>query len=152
MAESYIDVTPGSGAKISSYSLTIGGDTVYEERAIVGIGIVTLPGTAQVVNANATGYFPASVIDIQGRFYIVCKNTFNDSSAVASYRIAFYDSADVLIGFSNEIEIENLGIADSARYFGSNVVYSNDFGAKSIKFYITNISASDNISIFVGLT
>ena len=151
MGESLIAITEGSGKNVSTYSLTIGGNTVEIERSMMGIGMITLPGTPQANEVAATGLTPASAIDVQGRFYIVCKNTFNDDAASASYRIAFYDSASVLIGYSEVITIENLGIADGARYVGSNVIYSNDFGAKEIKFYIVSISASDNISISVGV-
>lgn len=153
MAENYIEVTEGSGKKVSSVSGTINSQTVHIERALQGMGMITLPGTPQLNAESSTGHYPsASYIDVQGRFYIVCKNTFNDNAATAKYRIAFYDTADALIGYSNEISITNLGILESTRYFGDNVVYSNDFGAKSIKIYLTEISASDNISVYVGVT
>jgi len=152
MSEQTIEVTEGSGKHVSTIQCTINSETVQIERALAGIGVITLPGTPQVSAVSSTGYTPATAIDVQGRFYIICKNTFNDNAAYAKYRIAFYDSGDVLIGHSNEIDINNLGIADGARFFGDNCVYSNDFGADSIKFYITEISASDNISIYVGVT
>ena len=152
MGEQLIAVTEGSGKNVSSVEVSIGGSTVQIERAIEGIGTITLPGTPQVNAVSSTGSTPATAIEIQGRFYIICKNTFNDATAYAAYRIAFYDTADVLIGYSNDIQIGNLGILDGSRYVGQNVVYTNDFGAKSIKFLITLISASDNISIFVGVT
>lgn len=153
MAENYIEVTEGSGKKVSSVSGTINSNTVHIERAVQGMGIITLPGTAQLDAVSSTGHYPAaSYIDVQGRFYIICKNTFNDTGAYAKYRIAFYDTADALIGYSNELTISNLGILDGSRYMGVNVVYSNDFGAKSIKIYVTDLSASDTLSVFVGVT
>lgn len=152
MAEQTIEVTEGSGKQVSTVQCTINSQTVQIERALQGAGVVTLPGTPQVNAVSATGLVTMTAVDVQGRFFIICKNTFNDDAASAKYRIAFYDSADVLIGFSNEININNLGIADSARYFGDNVIYSNDFGAKSIKIYISEITASDDISIYIGVT
>ena len=152
MSESTIEVTEGSGKKVSTVQVSINSENVQIERAMPGMGVVTIPGTAQVSEAAATGLYSMSAIDIQGRFYIICKNTFNDSAATAKYRIAFYDSADALIGFSNVINITNFAILDGSRYIGDCCIYSNDFGAKSIKFYITEISASDNISIHVGVT
>lgn len=152
MAEQVIAVTEGSGKNVSTVQCTINSQTVQIERALAGIGVITLPGTPQVNAVSATGFTPATGIDVQGRFYIVCKNTFNDNAANAKYRVAFYDTADTLIGFSNEITISNLAIQDGSRYMGDNCVYSNDFGAKTIKFYITEISASDDISIYVGVT
>lgn len=152
MAENYIEISEGSGKQVSAVSCAIDGNTVYIERALEGIGIVTLPGTAQVAAVATTGLTPATAIDIQGRFYIICKNTFNNNSAIAKYRIAFYDSADTIIGYSEVISIFNLAIADGARYVGNNCIYTNDFGAKSIKFYITELTAGGNISIFVGVT
>jgi hypothetical protein len=152
MSEQIIAVSEGSGKNVSTVQATINATTVQIERALDGMGIITLPGTPQVSAVSTTGITPASLIDIQGRFYIICKNTFNDNAATAKYRIAFYDSADTLIGYSNEISISNLAILDGSRYIGDNVVYSNDFGAKSIKFNITEISTSDNISIFVAVT
>jgi hypothetical protein len=152
MSEQIIAVTEGSGKNVSTIQCTINSQTVQIERALGGMGIITLPGTPQVNQASSTGLVSMTAIDVQGRFYIICKNTFNDNAATAKYRIAFYDSADVLIGFSSEINISNLGILDSTRYFGDNCIYSNDFGAKSIKFYITELSGSDDISIYVGVT
>lgn len=153
MAEGIIEVTEGSGKKVSTISCTINSETVHIERALEGIGLITLPSTAQVALASTTGLKPAaSFIDVQGRFYIICKNTFSTNIATAKYRIAFYDTADTLIGYSEEITIENFAIAESTRYMGNNVIYSNDFGAKSIKIYITEITAGANISIFVGVT
>lgn len=152
MSEQIIAVTEGSGKNVSTIQATINSQTVQIERSIAGSGIITIPGTPQVNAASATGLVTMTAIDVQGRFYIICKNTYNDTSALAKYRIAFYDSASTLIGYSNEITINNLGIAESTRYMGDACVYSNDFGAKEIKFYITEISASDNISIYVGVT
>lgn len=152
MGDSKIAVTEGSGKNVSTTEVTIGGDTVQIERAIDGMGTITLPGTPQVNAVSSTGLTPATAIEIQGRFYIICKNTFNDNAASAVYRIAFYDTANTLIGYTNELAIDNLAILDGSRYLGNNVVYSNDFGAKSIKFNIISISGSDNISIFVGIT
>ena len=152
MSESLIAVTEGSGKNVSTAQVAINSQTVQIERAMAGIGVTTLPGTPQVNAVSSIGLTPASAIDVQGRFYIICKNTFNDNAANAKYRIAFYDSASNLIGFSNVITISNLAILDGSRYVGDNCIYSNDFGAKEIKFYITEISASDNISIYVGVT
>jgi hypothetical protein len=152
MSEQLIAVTEGSGKNVSTIQCTINSQTVQIERALEGTGVITLPGTPQVDQASATGLATMTAVDVQGRFYIICKNTYNDTGASAKYRIAFYDSASTLIGFSNVITIRNLGILDGSRYMGDNCVYSNDFGAATIKFYITEISASDNISIYVGVT
>jgi hypothetical protein len=153
MSESYISVTEGSGKNVSSVQATINSTNVQIERAIQGMGVITLPSTPQLDAVSATGHYPSvSYIDVQGRFYIICKNTFNDNTAIAKYRIAFYDTADALIGYTNEITISNLAILDGSRYIGTNVVYSNDFGAKSIKIYVTSLSASDTISVYVGVT
>lgn len=152
MSESNIAVTEGSGKNVSTVQATINSTSVQIERSIAGSGVITLPGTAQVVEAGSTGLVSMTAIDVQGRFYIICKNTYNDATALAKYRIAFYDSASTLIGYSEEITINNLMILDGSRYVGQNCIYSNDFGAKEIKFYITDISVADNISIFVGVT
>lgn len=152
MTEQVIAVTEGSGKNVSTVQCTINSTTVQIERALEGMGLITLPGTPQVSEVSATGLVSMTAIDVQGRFYIICKNTFNDNTASAKYRVAFYDTASTLIGFSSEVTINNLGIADSTRYFGDNCIYSNDFGASSIKIYITEISASDNISIYIGVT
>lgn len=150
MSESYIEVAEGTGKKVSTQSLTINSQTVHLERSILGAGAVTLPGTAQLDAETSTGTYPATAVDIQGKFYLVFKNTFNDNAASAKYRIAFYDTGDVLIGVSEEITIENYGILDGSRYLGCNVVYSNDFCAESIKIMITELSASDNLTVFIG--
>ena len=152
MSEQIIAVSEGSGKNVSTIQAVINSTTVQIERSMIGMGIATLPVSPQVDGETDTGYAPASAIDVQGRFYIICKNMFNDADATAKYRIAFYDSADTLIGHSNELIITNLGILESSLYYGDNVIYSNDFGAKSIKFYITEISASDELTIFVGVT
>lgn len=144
MAEQIIAVSEGSGKNVSTVQCTINSTTVQIERALEGMGVITLPGTPQVSEVAITG-LTSTFIDVQGRFYIICKNTFNDDIASAKYRVAFYDTADTLIGFSNVINISNLAITDGTRYMGANCIYGNDFGAKSIKFYITEISASDNI-------
>jgi hypothetical protein len=152
MSEQIISVTEGSGKNVSTVQATINSQTVQIERSIAGSGVITLPGTPQVSAVSSTGLVTMTAVDVQGRFYIICKNTFNDNAASAKYRIAFYDSASTLIGYSNEITIDNLGILESSRYIGDNCIYSNDFGAKEIKIYITEISASDNISIYIAVT
>ena len=46
MAESLIAITEGSGANVSTQSMTINSQTVEIERSMMGIGVVTLPGSA----------------------------------------------------------------------------------------------------------
>lgn len=150
MSESLIALTEGSGKNLSTQTMTINGSTVHIERSTMGMGVVTLPGTPQINAVSSTGLVPASAVDVQGRYYIVCKNTFNDASAYAIYRFAFYDSNSSLIGYSDLIAISNTGILLSARYCGSPVVYGNDFAAKEIKIYLYYISDGDDISIYVG--
>lgn len=43
MSDLYIEVTEGSGKKVSTQTMTIGGNTVHIERSMLGIGLVTLP-------------------------------------------------------------------------------------------------------------
>jgi hypothetical protein len=151
MAEGLIAITEGSGKNVSTQTMTIDGETVHIERSSLGVGVVLLPETAQIVEEDTLGFLPTNAVDIQGRYYIIIKNVFNDNLATASYRIAFYDSASELIGMSDVISIKNLGISDGAYYLGSTVVYSNDFCAESIKIYLTEISSSDTITCFIGV-
>lgn len=151
MSESLIALTEGSGKNLSTQTMTIGGATVHIERSMMGMGVVTLPGTPQINAVSSTGLAPASPIDVQGRFYIVCKNTFNDAFASAIYRIAFYDSNSTLIGYSESITVDNTGLLISTRYCGDVVVYSNDFAAKEIKIYVEYISSGDDLSVYIGV-
>lgn len=152
MSDDSIALTEGSGVNVSTAKLTIGAGDVHIERSLEGMGEVTIPGTPQVNAVSSTGLTPASGIDIRGRYYIICKNTFNDNAATAAYRIVFLDTADAVIGYSENISIPNLGYSDGARYFGDNVVYANVFGARKVKFQITSLSSGDNISIYVMVT
>lgn len=153
MAEQIIAVTEGSGKNVSTWECTINSQTVQIERSLIGMGQITLPGTAQVNQIGVIGLVSMTAIDVQGRFYIICKNTFNDNASVARYRIAFYDTAGTLIGFGAEASISNLGILDddATRYVGDNCIYSNDFGATSFGIYITEITSGGNISIYIGV-
>ena len=150
MSESQIAVTEGSGKNVSTVQLSIGGNTREIERDIPGMGEITL---ASITSAqSSTGLYPASAIEVRGRYYIILKNTYNDTEAAASIRFLFFDSADIEIGYSEIISISNLGKAASARYWGDIIVFANIFGAKSFKVSLESISASDNISIDYGVT
>lgn len=150
MSESQIAVTEGSGKNVSTVSLSIGGNTREIERDLAGMGEITL---ATVTSAQtSTGLYPASAIEVRGRYYIILKNTYNDDEAVASIRFLFFDSGDTEIGYSELITIGNLGKSVSSRYWGDIVVFANIFGAKSFKVSLESISASDNISIDYGVT
>ena len=150
MSESQIAVTEGSGKNVSTIEVTIGGSTRQIERDLKGMGEITL---ANVTTAQgSTGLYPASAIEIRGRYYIVLKSTFNDNAAVATVRFLFYDSADTEIGYSEAVPIANLGKLVSSRYWGELVVFSNIYGAKSFKVSLEAISASDNITIDYGVT
>ena len=150
MSEAQIAVTEGSGKNVSTVQVSIGGNTRQIERDLQGMGEITL---ASVTSAQgSTGLYPASAIEIRGRYYIILKNTFNDSEASATIRFLFYDSADTEIGYSEAVPIANLGKAVSARYWGELIVFANIYGAKSFKVSLEAISASDNITIDYGVT
>ena len=150
MSESQIAVTEGSGKNVSTIAVTIGGSTRQVERDIQGMGVITL---ASITSAQgSTGLYPASAVDLQGRYYIILKSTFNDNAASATIRFLFYDSADAEIGYSEAVPISNLGKSVSTRYWGELVVFSNIYGAKSFKVSLESISGSDNITIDYGVT
>lgn len=150
MSESQIAVTEGSGKNVSTVQVSIGGNTRQIERDLAGMGEITL--ATLTATQSSTGLYPASAIEVRGRYYIILKNTYNDASAIASIRFLFYDSADTEIGYSELISIANLGKSISSRYWGDTVVFANIFGAKSFKVSLESISASDNISIDYGVT
>jgi len=150
MSESQIAVTEGSGKNVSTVQVSIGGNTREIERDLAGMGEITL---ANITTAQGSvGLYPASAIEVRGRYYIILKNTYNDTEAAASIRFLFFDSADIEIGYSEIISISNLGKVISARYWGDIIVFANIFGAKSFKVSLESISASDNISIDYGVT
>jgi hypothetical protein len=150
MSESQIAVTEGSGKNVSTVQVSIGGNTRQIERDLQGMGEITL---ASVTSAQgSTGLYPASAIEIRGRYYIILKNTFNDSEASATIRFLFYDSADTEIGYSEAVPIANLGKSVSTRYWGELIVFANIYGAKSFKVSLEAISGSDNITIDYGVT
>ena len=150
MAESQIAVTEGSGKNVSTQQVSIGGSTRQIERDIPGMGMITL---ANVTTTQGTpGLYPGSAIDLQGRYYIILKNTFNDNVAIATIRFFFYDSGSTELGYSESVPIANLGKLVSGRYWGDLVVFSNIYGAKEFKVSLESISASDNITIDYGVT
>jgi hypothetical protein len=150
MSESQIAVTEGSGKNVSTVQVSIGGNTRQIERDLAGMGEITLATLTS--SQSSTGLYPASAIEVRGRYYIILKNTYNDDAAVASIRFYFYDSADIPIGYSELISIANLGKSISTRYWGDIVVFANIFGAKSFKVSLESISSGDNISIDYGVT
>ena len=150
MSESHIAVTEGSGKNVSTVELSIGGTTRQIERDLAGMGEITL---ATLTSSQGTpGLYPASAIEVRGRYYIILKNTYNDALAAASIRFLFFDNADVEIGYTEIISITNLGKAASGRFWGDIVVFANIFGAKSFKVSLESISSGDNISIDYGVT
>lgn len=151
MSESQIAVTEGSGKNVSTVSLSIGGNTREIERDLAGMGEITLANVT--TTQTSTGLYPASAIEVRGRYYIILKNTYNDDEAAASIRFYFFDNGDTPIGYSEVISIGNLGkSAPSSRYWGDIVVFANIFGAKSFQVSLESISASDNITIDYGVT
>ena len=150
MSESQIAVTEGSGKNVSTVQLSIGGNTRQIERDLPGMGEITL---ANITTAQtSTGLYPASAIEVRGRYYIILKNTYNDALAAASIRFLFFDSGDTEIGYSEVISIGNLGKSAASRFWGDIVVFANIFGAKSFKVSLESISGSDNITIDYGVT
>ena len=150
MSESHIEVTEGTGKKVSTVQVSIGGTTKEIERDLPGMGEITLATLTSV--QGSTGLYPASAIEVRGRYYIILKNTYNDNTAEASIRFLFFDNADVEIGYTDIIIINNLAKAVSARYWGDLVVFANIYGAKSFKVSLETISSGDNISIDYGVT
>jgi hypothetical protein len=149
MAENYIDISEGSGKKVSTQAMTIGGQTVHIERSMMGIGVVDLP-TAQIDAEDTPGTYPVAAIDLQGRYYIILKSTFDAAdSIVGSFRFLFYDAGDEVIGYSDELSIDNSGESDGgspARYYGIPIVFANVFCAKSFKIKLTDITGDVTIS------
>ena len=150
MSESQIAVTEGSGKNVSTVQVSIGGTSRQIERDLSGMGEITLATLTSV--QGSTGLYPASAIEVRGRYYIILKNTYNDNTAEASIRFLFYDSADAEIGYTDIIIINNLAKSVSARYWGDLVVFANIYGAKSFKVSLESISSGDNISIDYGVT
>ena len=150
MSESQIAVTEGSGKNVSTVQVSIGGNTRQIERDIPGMGEITLATVTS--SQSSTGLYPASAIEVRGRYYIILKNTYNDAAASASIRFLFFDSGDTEIGYSEIISIGNLGKAAASRFWGDIVVFANIFGAKSFKVSLESISSGDNISIDYGVT
>jgi len=150
MSEAQIAVTEGSCKNVSTVQVVIGGNTRQIERDLQGMGEVTLASVTSV--QGSTGLYPASAIEVRGRYYIILKSTFNDNAASATIRFLFYDSADVEIGYSEAVPIGNLAKAVSARYWGELIVFSNIYGAKSFKVSLEAISSGDNITIDYGVT
>jgi hypothetical protein len=152
MSEAYIDVTEGSGKKVSTQSMTIDSQTVHTERSMMGVGVVTLP-SAQISAEDTPGTYPVAAIDVQGRYYIILKSTFDASdSIIASFRFLFYDSADAIIGYSEELNIDNTGESDGgspARYYGIPIVFANVFCAKSFKIKL--IDFTGDVTIYAGV-
>ena len=150
MSESQIAVTEGSGKNVSTVQVSIGGNTRQIERDLPGMGEITL---ASVTSSQSTpGLYPASAIEVRGRYYMILKSTYNDDSAVASIRFYFFDSGDTPIGYSELITIGNLAKSVSTRYWGEIVVFANIFGAKSFQVSLESISSGDNITIDYGVT
>jgi hypothetical protein len=150
MSESQIAVTEGSGKNVSTVQVSISGNTRQIERDIPGMGEITL--ATLTASQGSTGLYPASAIEVRGRYYIILKNTYNDATAAASIRFLFFDSGDTEIGYSELISISNLGKAAASRFWGDIIVFANIFGAKSFKVSLESISSGDNISIDYGVT
>lgn len=151
MAESLIAITEGSGANVSTQSMTINSQTVEIERSMMGIGVVTLP-SANITAEDTPGTYPVSAIDLQGRYYIILKSTFDADDSSVVFRFLFFDSADVVIGYSEELTIDNSGESDGgspARYYGIPVVFANVFCAKNFKIKLVSITG--DVTIYAGV-
>lgn len=152
MSESYIDITEGSGKKVSTQAMTVNSQTVHIERSMMGVGVVTLP-SAQIDAEDTPGTYPVAAIDVQGRYYIILKSTFDaNDSIVASFKFLFYDSGDAVIGYSEELSIDNSGESDGgspARYYGIPVVFANVFCAKSFKIKLIDLTG--DVTIYAGV-
>lgn len=152
MAESLIAITEGSGKNVSTQSMTINSQTVEIERSMMGIGVVTLPGSPDIDEEDTPGTYPVAAIDLQGRYYIILKSTFDADDSSASFRFLFFDSADDVIGYSEELNIDNSGESDGgapARYYGIPIVFSNVFCAKNFKIKLINITG--DVTIYAGV-
>lgn len=149
MAESLIAITEGSGKNVSTQSMTINSQTVEIERSMMGIGVVTLP-SANITAEDTPGTYPVSAIDLQGRYYIILKSTFDADDSIASFRFLFFDSADAVIGYSEELNIDNSGESDGGgRYYGIPIVFANVFCAKNFKIKLVSITG--DVTIYAGV-
>ena len=120
------------------------------ERVTFGSGILSLPSSPQISVVSGTGYYPGTAYSIAGKNALVCKTTYSNNNISSTVRVAFYDDSDVLIGFTEEVIIDNTGLSDGPRYVGDMLVVSNDCGASSVKLYIEAPTPSGNISVFMG--
>jgi hypothetical protein len=150
MATNKIQYTEGSGLDIATHSFDEDAVTKHVERIAFGTGVATLPDTAQVAEVNSAATNPANPIDCIGKGFICIKSNFSANNVEVPIKLQFFDSADVLIGESNQIDILNTALADSARYLGTFTEIFNRSGFAGMKIRtLTAPTNSGNVSFYV---
>ena len=87
---------------------------------------------------------------LKGR--LIVKSSLSVALQTAKVQIGFFDEDDVIILYTNEIEINQVDpqVMDGSRYLGETLVIYNDCGAKKIKIKLTAPPTSGNISCWAA--
>ena len=80
---------------------------------------------------------------------LVLTPSLNDSSATATLRVVWYDKEDAVIGSSADVSVAASSLGVASRFLGVSQTVVNP-GAYAARVLVTVISASDNVSVYVG--
>ena len=150
MGTNKIEYTEGSGLNIATHSFTEDAVTKHVERIAFGTGVATLPVTAQVSEIATATTNPASPIDCTGKGFICIKSNFSANNVEVPIKLQFFDSADVLIGESNQIDILNTTLADGGRFLGTFTEIFNRSGFAGVKIRTLTVPTNTgNVSFYV---
>ena len=81
---------------------------------------------------------------------LVLTPSLNDSSATATLRVVWYDKNDAVLGSSSGISVAASTLGIASRFLGVSQVVTNP-GADYARVLVTAVSASDTVSVYVGV-
>lgn len=142
--------TEGAGTNIATHTITEDGETRHVERIAPSAGVIDMPDTASVAATSTLGMYPSALfLDCQGKGRIVINSVLSVSGESAGFRIAFYDVAGNIIGYTAEQTVKDSGIdTGSATYYGELIIAANEVGAATYKLRLTTAPATGTVEFW----
>lgn len=118
-----------------------------------GLDPVSMPVTPQVEDVTTIGIYPETPINCSGKWRIIVKSLFSANNVTCKARIVFHDVSQNIVGYSDELDIQNTNMSEDTKYHGTLFVVANELSASYFQVRITSAPTnSGNVSFYLGTT
>lgn len=130
--------------------------TVKSMRALQGNGAGGTAHRSEIDAADTDQPDSEDFLDIVpvvilGAKAVHVNTSFNDAAATATIVLCFYDESDVLLGVSADLDFAaDDDITVGGRNIGAGQKVENLMGAHQVRARVDAVSASDDVSVYIG--